>query len=41
MAFEIRPLTGETWNALAALFQEGGDPRWCWSDGGGGGSERP
>jgi ribosomal protein S18 acetylase RimI-like enzyme len=30
MTVEIRPLTGETWDALAALFREGGDPRWCW-----------
>ena len=28
--FEIRPLSAETWEALAALFREGGDPRWCW-----------
>jgi ribosomal protein S18 acetylase RimI-like enzyme len=28
--FEIRPLTGETWDALALLFREGGDPRWCY-----------
>lgn len=28
--FDVRPLTGETWDALAALFREGGDPRWCW-----------
>jgi len=27
---EVRPLTAETWDALAALFREGGDPRWCW-----------
>ena len=27
---DVRPLTGETWDALAALFREGGDPRWCW-----------
>jgi len=27
---DIRPLTDETWEALAALFREGGDPRWCW-----------
>jgi GNAT superfamily N-acetyltransferase len=27
---DIRPLTGETWPALTALFEEGGDPRWCW-----------
>jgi ribosomal protein S18 acetylase RimI-like enzyme len=26
----IKPLTEETWEALRALFQEGGDPRWCW-----------
>jgi GNAT superfamily N-acetyltransferase len=29
-SFDIRPLTAETWDALAALFREGGDPRWCW-----------
>ena len=29
-SFDIRPLTPETWDALAALFREGGDPRWCW-----------
>jgi ribosomal protein S18 acetylase RimI-like enzyme len=28
--FAIRPLTDDTWEALAALFREGGDPRWCW-----------
>ncbi len=27
---EIRPLTPATWRALAALFGEGGDPKWCW-----------
>jgi ribosomal protein S18 acetylase RimI-like enzyme len=27
---DARPLTGETWDALAELFREGGDPRWCW-----------
>jgi ribosomal protein S18 acetylase RimI-like enzyme len=27
---KIQPLTEETWEALAALFREGGDPRWCW-----------
>ncbi|HLY13833.1 MAG TPA: GNAT family N-acetyltransferase [Candidatus Limnocylindrales bacterium] len=27
---EIVPLTAETWPALTALFEEGGDPRWCW-----------
>lgn len=26
----IAPLTAETWPALAALFEAGGDPRWCW-----------
>jgi ribosomal protein S18 acetylase RimI-like enzyme len=26
----VRPLTAETWDALAQLFREGGDPRWCW-----------
>jgi ribosomal protein S18 acetylase RimI-like enzyme len=26
----VRPLTAETWDALAELFREGGDPRWCW-----------
>jgi len=30
VAFEVRPLNGETWDALADLFREGGDPRWCW-----------
>ncbi|HEY3522378.1 MAG TPA: hypothetical protein VGK63_01630, partial [Candidatus Limnocylindrales bacterium] len=29
-AVRIEPLTSETWPALAALFEEGGDPRWCW-----------
>lgn len=29
-AVDVRPLTGETWDALAELFREGGDPRWCW-----------
>ena len=26
----VEPLSDETWEALAALFREGGDPRWCW-----------
>ena len=26
----VAPLTVETWEALAGLFGEGGDPRWCW-----------
>lgn len=30
VTFDVRPLTAETWDALAALFREGGDPRWCW-----------
>ena len=30
MTLEVRPLTAETWEALAELFREGGDPRWCW-----------
>jgi ribosomal protein S18 acetylase RimI-like enzyme len=29
-AFRIEPLTPATWDALAELFREGGDPRWCW-----------
>jgi ribosomal protein S18 acetylase RimI-like enzyme len=27
---DVRPVTSETWDALADLFREGGDPRWCW-----------
>ena len=27
---KVRPLTAKTWDALAELFREGGDPRWCW-----------
>jgi ribosomal protein S18 acetylase RimI-like enzyme len=30
MAVDVRPLSPATWDALAALFREGGDPRWCW-----------
>jgi ribosomal protein S18 acetylase RimI-like enzyme len=30
VTFEVRPLSGETWDALAELFREGGDPRGCW-----------
>jgi ribosomal protein S18 acetylase RimI-like enzyme len=26
----IEPLTMDRWNDLAALFSEGGDPKWCW-----------
>lgn len=27
---EIQPLTSANFDKLAALFGEGGDPRWCW-----------
>lgn len=27
---DVRPLTPERFADLAALFQEGGDPKWCW-----------
>jgi GNAT superfamily N-acetyltransferase len=27
---EVRPLIGERFPDLAALFEEGGDPKWCW-----------
>jgi len=30
MELTIRPLTADLWDALAALFAEGGDPRSCW-----------
>lgn len=30
MTVDVRPLSGATWDALAELFREGGDPRWCW-----------
>lgn len=26
----VRPLTAETWDALAGLFSQGGDPKGCW-----------
>lgn len=29
-SLSIRPLTEESWEPLAALFREGGDPRWCY-----------
>ncbi len=29
-AVDIVPVTPERWPALADLFREGGDPRWCW-----------
>jgi hypothetical protein len=27
---DIKPLTPDRWNDLAGLFEEGGDPEWCW-----------
>ena len=27
---DIQPLTDATWPDLSALFEQGGDPRWCW-----------
>ncbi|HKG55799.1 MAG TPA: GNAT family N-acetyltransferase [Candidatus Limnocylindrales bacterium] len=30
MDLEIVPLTVERFDDLAALFSEGGDPKWCW-----------
>jgi GNAT superfamily N-acetyltransferase len=30
MDVRIEPLTEVRWPALAGLFSEGGDPRWCW-----------
>ena len=30
MALDIRPLTPERLPDLAALFEQGGDPKWCW-----------
>jgi GNAT superfamily N-acetyltransferase len=29
-AVVVEPLTPRTFDALANLFKEGGDPRWCW-----------
>jgi GNAT superfamily N-acetyltransferase len=29
-AIAIHPLTSDRWHDVAALFEEGGDPRWCW-----------
>ena len=26
----VHPLTTDRWDDLAGLFQEGGDPKWCW-----------
>lgn len=30
MRIAVKPLSATTWDALAELFREGGDPRWCW-----------
>lgn len=30
MAIDIRPLTPERLPDLASLFEQGGDPKWCW-----------
>ena len=27
---DVRPLTPDRFPDLAALFEEGGDPKWCW-----------
>jgi hypothetical protein len=27
---DVRPLTPERFGDLAGLFEEGGDPKWCW-----------
>jgi hypothetical protein len=27
---DVRPLTPERFGDLAALFEENGDPKWCW-----------
>ena len=32
MALDIQPLTPERLPHLAALFNQGGDPKWCWCD---------
>jgi GNAT superfamily N-acetyltransferase len=29
-ALDVRPLTRDRFPDLAALFEEGGDPKWCW-----------
>ena len=29
-SLDVRPLTPDTFGDLAGLFEEGGDPRWCW-----------
>ncbi len=30
VAVKILPLTPDRFADLAALFEQGGDPRWCW-----------
>ena len=30
MTFDIQPLTLDGFHDLATLFEEGGDPKWCW-----------
>lgn len=30
MALDIQPLTPDRFSDLAALFDQGGDPKWCW-----------
>jgi GNAT superfamily N-acetyltransferase len=30
MSIDIHPLTPDRFDDLAALFEEGGDPKWCW-----------
>ena len=30
MVLDVRPLTPDRFADLAALFEEGGDPKWCW-----------
>ena len=27
---DVHPLTEDRWDDLAALFEQGGDPKWCW-----------
>ena len=27
---DVQPLTGDRFTDVAALFEEGGDPKWCW-----------
>ena len=30
LELDVRPLTQDRFDDLAALFEEGGDPKWCW-----------